>query len=170
MSNSDVTDVPSVVDRAAQPYAAIRRRVTMSEMGQVLPPLTDRVFGWLAAQGADPVGPPFWRYRVIDMAATLEIEVGVGTTGVLSPDREVLTGELPAGRYVSLRHTGHPDSLIRVTGELLDWAEAEGLDFDQHPSPDGDVWGCRLEFYLSDPAVEPDLNDWVTELAFRLAY
>src|SRR5215831_15721980 len=33
----------------------------------------------------------------------------------------------------------------------------------------GERWGCRLEIYHTDPAVEPDMNSWVTELAFRLA-
>jgi hypothetical protein len=28
---------------------------------------------------------------------------------------------------------------------------------------------CRLELYKTDPAVEPDMNKWETELAFRLA-
>jgi hypothetical protein len=33
----------------------------------------------------------------------------------------------------------------------------------------GQRWGARLEIYESDPALEPDMNQWVTELAFRLA-
>jgi hypothetical protein len=34
---------------------------------------------------------------------------------------------------------------------------------------DGQRWGCRLEAYTTDPAEEPDMNTWETELAFRLA-
>jgi hypothetical protein len=30
-------------------------------------------------------------------------------------------------------------------------------------------WGSRLEFYLTDPAEEPDMSKWETQLAFRLA-
>jgi hypothetical protein len=33
---------------------------------------------------------------------------------------------------------------------------------------DGNMWGCRLEIYKSDPRVVPDMNDWETELLFRL--
>jgi hypothetical protein len=33
---------------------------------------------------------------------------------------------------------------------------------------DGDRWGSRLEFYLTDPREEP-MSKWVTQLAFRLA-
>ena len=37
------------------------------------------------------------------------------------------------------------------------------------PSADGDRWGARLEFYLTDPREEPDMSKWQTQLAFRLA-
>jgi hypothetical protein len=33
----------------------------------------------------------------------------------------------------------------------------------------GERWGCRVEFYLTDPAEQPDLSKWQTQLAFRLA-
>lgn len=103
------------------------------------------------------------------MAGTLVVDVGVTTVVMLSGDHEVQTGELPAGRYACLRHRGHPDSLLQATADLLAWAEAEGLEFDHQPEPDGDVWGCRLEIYQTDPDDEPDLNAWITDLAFRLA-
>jgi hypothetical protein len=52
---------------------------------------------------------------------------------------------------------------------LLDWAAEQGLTWDVSPSEDGDRWGARLEFYLTDPAEEPDMSKWQTQLAFRLA-
>lgn len=168
-SPEPATEVPVVVDRPAQPYAAIRRRVTMAELGTTLPPLNQQVFDWLAAQGAEPDGPPFWRYLVIDMETALELDVGVGTTTVLAGDADVRTGQLPAGRYATVRHTGHPDGLMQATADLLRWAGEQRLELDHHPTPDGDAWGCRLELYLTDPDVQPDLDQWVTELAFRLA-
>lgn len=167
--------------RPAQPYAAVAARVTMAEMAKILPPLSDRVADWLDARGVDPAGPPFWRYRVIDMAALMAIDVGfpirsldaVRPTGPTEQagreEPPVECGELPAGRYVTVRHTGHPDTLIRATGDLLAWAGGQGLHFDHHRESDGDHWDCRLEIYLSDPDTEPDLSAWVTELAFRLA-
>lgn len=163
------SETPTVVERPKLPYAAIQRRVTMAEMGQVLPPLNGQVLGWLRAQGASAATAPFWRYRMIDMATTLLIDVGVGTTELLDSDHEVKTGDLPAGRYATVRHTGHPDSLLQATADLLDWAQSEGLEFDHCPTADGDAWGCRLEIYQTDPSEEPDLNVWVTDLAFRLA-
>jgi len=68
-----------------------------------------------------------------------------------------------------LAELGAPDTLVTATVVLLDWAAAEGLKWDVSQSSDGEVWGCRLENYLTDPAVEPDYAKWVTELAYRLA-
>ena len=31
-----------------------------------------------------------------------------------------------------------------------------------------DAWASRTEWYYSDPVEVPDLNDWETELAFKL--
>jgi hypothetical protein len=56
-----------------------------------------------------------------------------------------------------------------ATRDLLHWADERGLLFDHSEQDDGDHWECRLELYLTDPADQPDLNLWVTELAFKLA-
>jgi hypothetical protein len=58
---------------------------------------------------------------------------------------------------------------VGATGDLLAWAERQGLTWDTTPTPDGERWGCRLEEYLSDPDEEPDMTKWETVLAFRLA-
>ena len=62
-----MSEEPSIVERSAVPYAAIRVRVTMDELGTVVPPLNGEVFQWLAARGVAPAGAPFWKYNVIDM-------------------------------------------------------------------------------------------------------
>jgi hypothetical protein len=70
---------------------------------------------------------------------------------------------------VTVTHVGHPDDLVRVTGDLLAWAAKQGLRWDSEPTSRGDRWGGRLEVYNTDPAEEPDMNRWETELWFRLA-
>jgi effector-binding domain-containing protein len=160
--------VPEIVTRAEQPYVAIRGRVSMAELG----PFAVRageVFAWLGARGLAPAGPPILKYDVIDMARQLEVEAGVPVAAAVDGDGEVFSGVLPAGRYATLTHVGHPSELMGATGALLDWAAGQGLSWDM--SRDGDVerWGSRLEFYLTDPGEEPDMSKWETQLAFRLA-
>jgi effector-binding domain-containing protein len=159
---------PEIVIRTEQPYVAIRARVTMSE----LPGLGARlgeVFGWLGARGLAPAGAPFFKYNVVDMAHELDIEAGVPVAAAVDGDGHMASGVLPAGRYATLTHVGHPSELAGVTETLLDWAAGQGLTWDTSPGPDGDRWGARLEIYLTDPAQEPDMGKWETQLAFRLA-
>jgi effector-binding domain-containing protein len=160
---------PQVVQRAAQPYVAIQAFVTMQTLGVVLPGLHPEVFAWLGARGISPAGAPFWKYNVVDMERQLDVEVGVPVALAAVGDDRVLAGVLPAGKYATLRHTGHPDSLADATAALLDWAAQQGLTWDLTRTDQGDRWGARLEIYETDPAQEPDMSQWQTELAFRLA-
>lgn len=76
---------------------------------------------------------------------------------------------LPAGRYATLRYTGHPDGLVGATTSLLEWAGQHDLTWDLDHTEAGERWAARLEIYETDPAVEPNMNKWVTQLAFRLS-
>ena len=160
---------PEIETRTEQPYVAIRARVTMDGIA-AFGVRTGEVFGWLGARGLTPAGgPPFFKYNVIDMARELEMETGVPVAAPVDGDDLVVAGVLPAGRYATVTHTGHPSELVEVTGALLDWGAEQGLTWDMSPSEDGERWGARLEFYLTDPAEEPDMSKWQTQLAFRLA-
>jgi effector-binding domain-containing protein len=160
---------PQVAERTAQPYVSIQAFVTMQDLGTVLPGLHPEVFGWLGARGIAPAGAPFWKYNVVDMERQLEVEVGVPVADPAPGDDRVRAGVLPPGRYATLRYTGHPDGLIGATAALLEWAAARGLTWDVTRTGQGDTWAARLEIYETDPAQEPDLNKWVTQLAFRLS-
>ena len=157
-----------IVTRTEQPYVAVRARVTMDGLGQLGARLGE-VAGWLGARGLAPAGAPFFRYNVIDMMRELEVEAGFPVAAATEGDGEIVAGVLPAGRYATLTFIGHPSELIGVTGELLDWAGTQGLKWDMTQTSQGERWGCRLETYLTNPDEEPDMNKWVTQLAFRLA-
>lgn len=158
-----------VVDLPQQPYVFVRRTVTMNTMHEVADRLPE-VFNHLVTSGVTMTDAPFFRYLLIDMPNRLEVEAGVpvsGTEGLALP-AGMEAGLLPAGHYATYLHRGHPDGLVEATAALLDWAHRDGRDWDVVPGTDGERWGCRLERYLTDPRVEPDMNRWETELAFRL--
>ena len=161
--------VPEIAERPAQPYVAIRAQVTMQTMAEILVPLHPRVFAWLGQRGIAPAGAPFWKYDVIDMERYLQVEVGVPVAVAADGDEQVTAGLLPAGRYATVRYTGSPDGLYGATAALQEWAAREGLTWDMTEAPDGEHWAARLEIYETDPAVEPDMSKWTTQLAFRLA-
>jgi effector-binding domain-containing protein len=161
---------PKIEDRNEQPYVGIRSQVTMQEMGKVLPPLWGEVHGWLANRGLEPAGAPLWRYRLIDMAAKLEIDVAVPVATPVTGDNRLTADILPAGRYATLIYTGPYEGLMQATADLLAWAKNKGVVWDQWPAgSQGEGWRARIENYLTDPRAEPDSAKWQTELAFKLA-
>jgi effector-binding domain-containing protein len=160
---------PEITQRAAQPYAGISAWVGIEAVGSVADRIPE-IFGWLGAHGIAPAGPPFFRYHVIDMARQLLVEAGVPVvTPLADDDGDVRGGTLPAGRFAVMTHTGAPDTLMAANAALIDWARARGLAWDVSQTDAGEKWSCRLEFYLTDPAQQPDMSKWQTELAFRLA-
>jgi effector-binding domain-containing protein len=137
-----------------------------------IPEAADRlpeVFGWLGSRGIELADAPFFKYNVVDMDRELEIEVGIPVAEPVEGEGDVVAGTLPAGRYVTVTHAGHPDELVQVITDMFAWADDQGLEWDADETPAGERWACRLEFYRTDPAVEPDMNKWETVLAFKLA-
>lgn len=157
-----------VTERAAQPYAGISAQVTMATISSIADRIPE-IFGWLGARGIAPAGPPFLRYNVIDMDRQLEIEAGVPVVSPIEGDGRVAPGTLPAGRYAVLVHVGAPPTLLAANAALLGWAAERDLTWDMSHTDAGEQWGCRLEIYLTDPAEQPDVTKWETQLAFRLA-
>lgn len=161
-----------VEERAAQPYAYVWSDSVYLDGFAVIADRFGEVFGWLAERGIESVGPVFFQYDVINMPGPMHIRAGVPIAQTVGDgevgDGVVRVDELPAGRYLTVRHIGHPSTLEAATAGLLDWAEEHGLEFDQWDSPAGHAWAARTEWYFSDPAEVPDMNQWETELAFKL--
>ncbi len=159
---------PTVEERPEQPYVARRLQATMQDLGTVIPREHQTVYAWLRAQGLAPAGPPFIRFRVIDMMAQLEIDLGVPVARAVAGDDTIVADELPAGRYATLIYTDVRRG-IEASAALLDWGAEQGLVWDTWTTERGDGFGARLETYLTDPQEEPDVTKWETEVAIRLA-
>ncbi|WP_344234415.1 GyrI-like domain-containing protein [Kribbella hippodromi] len=158
-----VDRVPEIVQFGARPYVALRGKVAMDGISAFADRLRE-VIDWLAAREIAPNDAPFFKYDEVDMESELVMEIGFPVDDVHTGEGEIVTGVIPAGRYVTVTHHGHPDGLRDATHDLLVWADEQGLEWDA----DGDRWVARLEVYRSDPREVPDLNDWDTDLQFKL--
>ncbi|WP_152365532.1 GyrI-like domain-containing protein [Microlunatus speluncae] len=158
---------PRVEDRSEQPYVSIRTRANFTEWGGVNA-LIGEVQDWLAARELAPAGPPLYRYHLIgNLTDRFDVEVGFPVAAPVAGDERVITGALPAGRYLVLEHRGHPDSIGGSHAALVDWAEAHGVALTG--SPDRLRWGLMFESYVTDPAEVPEPGQWVTELVYQVA-
>ncbi|KGF66741.1 hypothetical protein LL06_26390 [Hoeflea sp. BAL378] len=160
--------LPENVTRAAQPYAYMSFEVRMDEMMKPAEEGFPAVFDFLARQNIEPAGLPIYNYRRIDMADTLDVEAGVPVTRMGQDSDSIKFGTLPAGAFVTMRWHGHPDKLEPVTGLLIGWVRLTEQPLDMEESPRGDLFACRLEIFEIGPDEEPDMNKWVTQLAFKL--
>jgi effector-binding domain-containing protein len=160
--------LPKIVERPAQPYVAIRRRVQIP-FGDVIDATMPKLFQWVADHQVEPVGPPFFKYNVIDMQRGMELEFGVPTAKTLAADELVVSGELPAGRYATLTYHGHYDNLIDVTAMLIGWAKEKGIRWDMEETAAGDRFAGRFEFYPNDPREVPNPDDWETQIWIKTA-
>ena len=152
--------------RAAQPYAAIAVRVPMDGLAGAVDQAFPDLFGWLAAHDIPVAAAPFIRYLVVDMAAELQIELAVPVNAEISGGEHIRPGVLPAGQYVTLRHTGPYDGLVASNAALQQWAQQEGIKFDTWDTPEGTAWRARAEHYLPNPAAEPDPAKWEVDVAY----
>ncbi len=154
---------PKLEHRAAQPYLAIRARVPMNRIPDILP-LHPEVRAYMRRLGVEPSGAPFFSYVVVEMDKELVIDVGWPVAQAVPGEGRVIAGVFPAGEYAVLAHRGHPDDLLGATGRLLTWADNHEVEWAM--SDDGKEWTARIEWYLTDPADQPDMTQWDTELAF----
>lgn len=160
--------LPKIIERSPQAYAFMRFTVRMDEMMKPAEEGFPLVFKTLAEQGIQPIGAPFYNYRRINMAETLDVEAGIAVEQPGSATKHVTFATLPEGRFATLRWHGHPDQLEAVTAMLIGWLRLTEQPLDVEERADGDHFACRLELYETDPAAQPDMSQWMTELAFKL--
>lgn len=161
--------LPKVIERAAMPYVFVPFTVRMEQMKTPADEGFPQLFAYLGRHGIEPAGAPFYNYRRIDMANTLDLEVGIPLRTAGPDDGAVRAGTLPGGRFMELSWHGPYDDLMQVTGLLIGWSRLTEQRLDMREAADGDHFACRLEIYETDPSEVPDPKDWVTTLAFKLA-
>ena len=157
---------PTIVDRDSTPYVAVLRRVPMSEIGRISASTHDLVLDFVRQGGGEP-GAPLIKYNLVDMDGIMELEFGVLLNSDVTATGEFFVGELPAGRYATITHTGPYDELYDVTGLFVGWAKERGIAWDSEPEGAGERFVSRVETYLNDPADVAE-QELVTQLDFKV--
>jgi effector-binding domain-containing protein len=149
-------------------YAGIPIKVTLAEWYKANA-LVPEIYEWLGQHGIEPTGGPIYRYRAIgDTEHEFDLEIGVPVATSVEGDGRVLAATLPAGPYVVMVHEGHPDRQTQSHAALHAWATARRLEFDKTGEGRDEVWTARYETYMTNPAVQPDPEQWSTEIAYLI--
>ena len=123
---------PKIVEKPAQPYAAIVLDLTQPEISQKAPPLIADVIKWIEAHGAKHSGPPFFNYVDFAPGGRMMMHVGMPTKTVLKADAAMTTGTIPGGRYAVVTHTGPYHELHEANMALDTWVRRQGRNLCRH--------------------------------------
>lgn len=159
--------LPEIVTLAPQPYLAISERVR-APFGATMDRVVPELYASLEAAGIEPAGALFIKYDRITMP-DLEIQIGVPTHGLHEGGGRLRAGTLPGGKYARVTYHGPYDRLRDVNAVLLGWGQHCGLRWDVAHCLEGERFAARLEIYETDPREEPDVEQWTTVVAIRVA-
>lgn len=160
--------VPRLVVRDEQPYLSILIKVSLREWGKATA-LVGELIEWMEENNIPWAGPPFFRYWAIgNQDQPFDIEVGIPVETALPGNGRIIAGVIPAGTYATLIHTGNPDGLDQSLDILQIWGATQGLSWNNRKTGFTEIWGARFEFYLTDPAIQPDMEQWSVELAYQI--
>lgn len=154
---------PTVEYYRERPYIAIGRKVNMKDIPVVLPPLIPHVLNFVGEKNLIQTGPAFFRYLTMD-DEDLEVEVGVPVQDFFEGDGEIVGSNFPAGKYATIKYFGDYKYIRDAHEELESWMGKNRLVKKEQIADDGISRGCRIEFYITDPAIETNPDKWETDI------
>lgn len=160
--------LPVIEHRDAHPYAAVRLQVAIP-FGKSLQTAWLKVHHWLQGQGVVH-GPAIIRYLTTDMSTKLDLDVGFVLDQAIAGGDGVITAVLPAGQYATLMHIGpyKGKGIYKANVTMMEWANSNNIRWAIQGRDGVEWWDSRVEWYFSDPDVDPDPKKYKTELTFLL--
>jgi effector-binding domain-containing protein len=160
----NLSETPRIETRNYSNYAAIRILADMQHLTDASSCFV-KVYAWLNSKKLNPSGPPFYRYLTFDKTGKMTLEIGVIISNPISSEGEIVGGFLPAGKYALVDYWGDYSGLQQATSRLLNWASVNDIEFQKTDTESKSSCTARLEYYLTDPASEPDPEKWQTQVA-----
>jgi effector-binding domain-containing protein len=116
-----------IVDVRAVPFAHVKRRGRLDQIGELAMPALDLV--WAAVRSASArTGHNVFVYNGTGTDEfDMEMGVQIFSDSPLPPG-EIVIGATPAGRAVHTVHVGPYDMLPEASEAMHDWAASEGLE------------------------------------------
>ena len=160
--------LPEKVRRKKQPYIFIRSRVARRNLRKQATLFYGELRDFIIAAGVTDCGAPIMRYNTFDNDGEMDVEFGFLTERVHAGAGPVRAGIMPSGSFMSTRWTGPFDRLGEVNAMLSGWGDHNAIDWDLAETPDGVVYGCRVEIYHITSREVSDPSQFQTEIAMML--
>ncbi|QCB98733.1 AraC family transcriptional regulator [Arthrobacter sp. PAMC25564] len=164
MSESNAESRPDIKSSQLkeQPTAVVRETVPMNALRDFFSRAFGAVMGAVQQQHVQLAGPPFALYRGMP-TDVVDVEAGFPLAAPFTPagggDTGVSAGSLPSGHAYEAMHIGPYEKLQQTYGAIQARMQADGV------TPGEAMW----EYYLSDPAAEPDPSKWKTLVVWPVA-
>lgn len=132
----------SIIERESQLVLSVRTRTPIEELSDLIGITYRKIFQYMQEFGEVPSGAPFVGYFNMDMS-DLDIEIGFPVSKALPGNEEIISNQIPAGKYATTIYTGPYEGLKEAYRELSDWLH-------KNEWTAGDI---AYEFYLNDPVL-----------------
>lgn len=136
-----------LIDLPDQPTLTMRSVMPVGKLPEFFGKAFGGIMGYLEQLGEYPAGMPFGAYHNLDMTA-LDVEAGFPVTHKIEGKGEIITGLIPAGKFISTIHIGPYDSVNLAYDALAQWAKENGYE----------LTGLAYEYYLNDPSSDPSIK------------
>lgn len=143
-----------LIETHNQPTLVLRTISPVEKLPEFLGMVYGSIMEYLGEMREMPSGMPFAAYHNIDMAA-LDVEAGFPVNKGLPGKGEILSGVIPAGKYITTIHEGAYDSVGPAYDQMAEWTKENGYE----PA------GIAYEYYLNDPTEDPSIIP-LTEIRF----
>lgn len=162
------TTAPFIETNEPVPYIGLPATVPMTRIADSAAGF-GRLYAWLAMQGLAPNGASFFRYFEFHKNGLVEMQIGVPAAVRGAKGAGFVEDTLPAGRYLSLLHSGDYSGLQSSTFYMMKWANDHRLKFQCQEENLFSLWTARVEWYLVGPAREPNPAARMTKISILLA-
>ena len=115
------------VELEPQPAMVVRRRVAVTEFGEVLADIFPRVFRHIADAGQQPAGMPFMRYFSMDGVAC-DIAAGMPLREPIPGAGDIEPHLLPGGKALTALHVGQYEAVGSVWSQVMQRARELGSE------------------------------------------
>jgi effector-binding domain-containing protein/uncharacterized protein YndB with AHSA1/START domain len=152
------SDPPTLGDLPKIYALVLERKGNMKDIKKIMEEGYTLLGTELKNQGLEPVGPFFSHYISYTENGDVELEIGVPIPERGKSSGDLVTREYPMQKVVMTHHYGPYDKLMQTYSKMQDYIKDNGI------SINNTAW----EFYLTDPSIEKNPNNWITKLAFPI--